>query len=141
MPLPDWLPLTPDYDEVRFDPPWRRTPSGWCTRYGSVDELIAKSDDALVLLNGGDELALSFTADRLPAKPAGFVRDFYLYVVGWDKDADFHVAQGWRVEPLPFHGMDDQKYGHPSPPAADKDWVEKYNTRWVGPMVLSKRAQ
>jgi hypothetical protein len=37
--------------------------------------------------------------------------------------------------------MDDQKYAHPSPPAAEKDWVEKYNTRWVGPMVFSKRVK
>src|SRR5581483_3974300 len=34
LPLPASLPLTPDYEKVRFDPPWRRTPSGWCTRYG-----------------------------------------------------------------------------------------------------------
>ncbi len=141
MPLPDWLPLTPDYEKVRANPHWRRTPSGWCTRYGPVDELIAKSDDALALLNGGDELSLDFKADRLAAKPGGFVRDFYLYVVGWDKDADFHVGQGWRVEPLPFHGMDDQKYDDQPSPATDKDWIEKYNTRWVGPMILSRRAK
>jgi hypothetical protein len=141
MPLPDWLPLTPDYEKIRSEPPWRRTPSGWYTRYGSVDELIAKSDDALALLDGGDELALSFKADRLPVKLAGFVRDFYLYVVGWDKDADFHVGQGWRVEPLPFHGMDDQAYDHETPPAGNAVWVEKYNTRWVGPMVFSKRVE
>jgi len=141
MPLPDWLPLTPDYEKVQSDPPWRRTPSGWCTRYGPVDELITNSDDKLALLNGGDELSLSFKADRLPTKPTGFVRDLYLCAVGWDKDADFHVGQGWRVEPLPFRGMDDQKYGYQSPPATDKDWIEKYNTRWVGPMVLSKRTE
>jgi hypothetical protein len=52
-------------------------------------------------------LALSFPADKLPPKPAGYVRDFFLHVVGWDKDADFHVGQEWRVEPLPFHGMED----------------------------------
>jgi tetratricopeptide (TPR) repeat protein len=139
MNLPAFLPLTPDYEKVRLAPPWRRTPSGWCSRYGAVDELVGKSDDALVLLNGGDELAVSFPANQLPAKPAGFVRDFFLHVVGWDKDADFHVGQGWRVDPLPFRGMDDQGYDRLTRPLGVNDaWIGKYNTRWVGPMVLTK---
>jgi hypothetical protein len=138
--LPDYLPLTPEYDGVEFAPPWRRTPAGWCTRYGAVDELLKDQDDALVLLNGGDELALSFKADRLPPKPAGFERNFFLYVVGWDKDADFHVAEGWRVEPLPFVGMDDQAYGRLTRPATSSDaWMSKHNTRWVGPMTLNRK--
>ena len=137
--LPSYLPLTPDYAKVHDGPPWRRTPSGWCTRYGEVNELVSKSDDALALLNGGDELALSFDAGKLPPKPAGFVRDFFLHVVGWDKDADFHVGQGWRVEPLPFRGMDDQAYDSlPDSSATNNAWVQKYNTRWVGPLVLGR---
>ena len=139
MPLPACRPLTPDYEKIQSTPPWRRTPAGWCTRYGAVDELVRNSDDALVLLNGGDELALSFAADQLPSKPAGFIRDYFLHVVGWDKDADFHVGQGWRVEPLPFRGMDDQAYDRLTRPAGINDaWVGKYNTRWVGPMILDK---
>jgi hypothetical protein len=138
-PLPASLPLTPEYDKVQGSPLWSRTPSGWCTRYGPVDELVKGKDNALALLNGGDEVALSFEADRLPAKPEGFVRDFFLYVVGWDKDADFHVGQGWRVEPLPFLGMEDQTYGQDTRPAQLEDaWISKYNTRWVGPLVLQQ---
>ena len=137
--LPESLPLTPVYDRVKATPPWRITPEGWCTRYGPVSELCRDQDEKLVLINGGDELALSFPADRLPAKPAGFVRDFFLYVVGWDKDADFHVGQGWRVEPLPFTGMDDQAYGRqPRPVGLADDWIVKYNTRWVGQRILSR---
>ena len=140
--LPWYLPLTPSYTNVRSEPPWMITPSGWCTRYGPVDDLVARKDNALVLLNGGDELALSFKADKLPPKPAGFERDFFLYVVGWDKDADFHVNQGWRVEPLPFLGMDDQAYGHQARPAGlDDSWIAKYNTRWVGGWILTRNAK
>jgi len=138
--LPDWLPLTPEYDRLRNAPPWRRTPAGWCTRYGAVDDLVAEKDNALVLLNGGDELALGFAEDQIPPQPQGFERDFFLYVVGWDKDADFHVGQGWRVDPLPFHGMDDQAYGRqPRPASVDDAWRAKYNTRWVGPLVLGQK--
>ena len=137
--LPESSPFTPEYEKVRFTPPWKRTPAGWCTRYGPVGELLSVSDNALVLLNGGDELALSFPAGHLPPTPSGFVRDFFLYVSGWDKDADFHVGQGWRVEPLPFLGMDDQAYGRDEhPPAIPGDWIRKFNTRWVGPRVLSQ---
>jgi hypothetical protein len=140
--LPAFMPLTPDYERVQAVPSWRRTPAGWCTKYGGVGELVRKSDDSLVLLNGGDELALSFPAGQLPPKPSGLVRDFFLHVVGWDKDGDFHVAEGWRVEPLPFHGMDDQAYGHLARPAGFSEaWIEKYNTRWVGPLVLGKNPQ
>jgi tetratricopeptide (TPR) repeat protein len=134
--LPDFLPLTPDYEKIQSTPRWLRTPSGWCTRYGAVDELVRKQDDTLVLLNGGDELALSFAASKLPPKPAAMSRDFFLHVVGWDKDADFHVGQGWLVEPLPYRGMDDQAYGRePRPANLQNDWIEKYNTRWIGPLV------
>ena len=137
--LPWYRPLTPDYDKVQQRANWRITPEGWCTRYGDVKELIAKRDDALALLNGGDELTLSFAANRLPEKPAGHVRDFFLFTVGWDKDADFHVARGTTVEPLPYNGMDDQLYGTLDRPEAERGWwTKKYNTRWVGPLTLNR---
>jgi hypothetical protein len=104
-----------------------------------VNELIAKRDEALVLLNGGDELTLRFEEKNVPTKSAGMVRDFFLYTDGWDKDADFHVAEGTHVDPLPWHGMDDHLYGKEERPAGLADgWIAKYNTRWVGPETLKR---
>ena len=47
----------------------------------------------------------------LPPLPAGWVRDYVLVLDGWDKDADKNTVAGQTVEPLPFHGMDDARYG------------------------------
>lgn len=136
--LPPSLPRTPIYDDVAPTPPWARTPGGWFTRYGAVDDLVNKRDDRLALLAGGDELALSFDAAQLPPVGPGLTRSFFLHVVGWDKDADFHVEQGWRLEPFPFHGMDDQAYGkQPRPAHLDDSWIKDYNTRWVDPVIVS----
>jgi Flp pilus assembly protein TadD len=138
-PTPWTQPLTPDYDRVELNPAWRITPAGWCTRYGSVEELVAHRDNALVLLNGGDELELLFPASAFPEPPAGTQRGFFLYSSGWDKDSDFHCNKGWEVGPLPWHGMDDQLYGRQERPAFDNDdWITRYNTRWVGPWVLTR---
>jgi hypothetical protein len=137
--LPWHEPLTPDYDSAYSTARWTITPAGWCTRYGDISELIAQRDNGLALINGGDELTLKFSASRLSTKPAGAQRDFFLWSVGWDKDADFHCVRGAEVEPLPWHGMDDQKYGHQSRPEFPSDQLMKqYNTRWVGPYTLSR---
>lgn len=136
--LPWSQPLMPNYDNVRSDAKWTITPAGWCTRYGAVDELIADRDNGLALLNGGDELTLSFSVAQVPAKQG--LRDFFLFAVGWDKDADFHCTRGWEVEPLPWHGMDSQKYGCENrPPFASDKLMEKYNTRWVGPRTFTRK--
>jgi tetratricopeptide (TPR) repeat protein len=137
----DW-PLTPVYDRVSPNPKWRITPGGWCTRYGDVSELITRRDEGLLIMNGGDELTLQFSAAELPANPAGFVRQFFLHSDGWDKDSDFHVRAGTMIEPLPWHGMSDQLYGKEPRPAYPSDSLhKKYNTRWVAPVVLNRLAQ
>lgn len=142
--LPWDQPLTPNYDRASSRAKWSITPAGWCTRYGAVDELIAKRDNGLALLNGGDELTLEFAASALPEKSTSKhehqLRDFFLYTVGWDKDADFHCARGREVEPLPWHGMDDRKYGREARPGfASDELMRKYNTRWVGPYTLTRK--
>lgn len=138
--LPWHEPLTPDYDKVFSKAKWTITPAGWCTRYGDVSELIATRDNGFALLNGGDELTLKFAADRLPSKAPGAQRNFFLWSVGWDKDADFHCVRGAEVEPLPWHGMDDQKYGRERRPQFPSDQLmHKYNTRWVGPYTFTRK--
>jgi hypothetical protein len=70
----------------------------------------------------------------------GHVREYFLYSDGWDKDSDFHVAAGTTVEPIPWHGMDDQKYGEQKRPAFPADGLmQRYNTRWVGERVLARQ--
>ena len=140
--LPWDQPLSPDYDRAQARAPWLITPSGWCTGYGAVDELLQAKDDRLVLMNGGDELTLRFSASSLPELPAGTHRDYFLFTSGWDKDADPHVVQGWTVGPLPWHGMDSQRYGQEArPPLASDGWQAKYNTRWIGQFTLHRRSE
>ena len=135
---PDW-PLTPDYDQVTTNSVWTIIPAGWCTRYGDVSELIQSRDEGLLIMNSGDELTLEFSAASLPPKAPGSIREFFLYADGWDKDSDFHVKAGTQVEPLPFHGMDAQRYGSQTRPAFPSDTLyRKYNTRWVDGKALQQ---
>jgi hypothetical protein len=140
--LPWTQPLTPRYETLRRDAPWRVTPGGWATRYGPVDDLVQSRDNALAIIAGGDELTVEFAEAALPPARAGEVRDFFLFTSGWDKDADYHVAAGLTIEPLPWHGMEDQKYGRQPRPALDGDaLMQSYNTRWVGPRVLVRKGR
>ncbi len=141
QPLPDSEPLTPVYESVRSRPPWRITPSGWATRYGSVDELVQAEDNGLATIAGGDELTLEFEASGIPAAAAGTDRRYFLWTVGWDKDADYHVAEGDRIEPLPWHGMDDQRHGVEARPGFPSDALhQRFNSRWVGPRTYERAA-
>jgi len=132
--------LVPDYAVVEEAPLWRVTPAGWATRYGEVNELVVRRDNALALICAGDELTLQFAVEKLPPKSAGMEREFFLFVCGWDKDSDFHVERGTIIEPLPWHGMNYQTYGIESRPAFSNDvWIQKFNTRWVGERVMTRR--
>ncbi|HXG47553.1 MAG TPA: FG-GAP-like repeat-containing protein [Methylomirabilota bacterium] len=138
----DWpsdRPLTPAYARVRNRPPWRITPAGWCTRYGNVLDLIRDKDNALALINGGDELTLTFPAAQLPPAPRGSIRNYFLFCSGWDKDADFHCELGDQIEPLPWHGMDAQRYGkQPRPTFPTDGLMQSYRTRWTGPYAMAR---
>ncbi len=133
----DWThPTTPIHDQLAKSPLVPKVPSGWVTRYGKVDELVAGKDNAFALINGGDALTVEFDAAQFPAVPDGFERDFFVWSVGWDKDTDYHTVAGDQIAPLPWHGMDDQKYGEEERPVFESDeLMERYNTRWASPRV------
>jgi len=138
--LPWNEPLTPIYSELLPRPNWRKTPSGWATRTGDVRELLRQRDNGLAIIAGGDELTLDFAVTDLPAPTTGSTRSYFLWTVGWDKDADYHVAAGLTIEPLPWTGMDDQRHGIEPRPAFDSDSLHvRYNTRWIGPLTVARR--
>lgn len=137
--LPLTEPPTPMYERLLARPNWSHTPSGWATRYGAVDQLLADEDQGLCLVTGGDELTLEFDVGSLPPVPAGLVREYFLRTVGWDKDSDYHVAAGTTIEPLPWRGMDYQKYGQQARPGfATDEMHRRFNTRWVGPHTQAR---
>ncbi|MGD0361229.1 MAG: FG-GAP-like repeat-containing protein [Bryobacteraceae bacterium] len=109
---------------------WNPT-RGLYTRYGDVLPLIVAIDDRLAIMGSGDELRLRFP-EPAAALPAGWKRDFLLFVDGWAKDADANTAFGQTVEPLPFHAMSQYPYKdgeHFPDDLAHRQYIEEYNTR------------
>jgi len=117
------------HDDVEKTPRWADM-AGMYTRFGDVRELLADVDDRYVVLKGGDAVRLEFDAKSLPPLPDGWVRDWLLVLDGWDKDADKNTVAGQTVEPLPFHGMDDSRYGEPIGPS-DAEGMRRFCDRWL----------
>jgi hypothetical protein len=120
------------YDATRIDPAPNWPPMlGRFTRYGDATELVRQRDDRLAVLAAGDALELRF---RRPPHdpPPGWKRDFLLYNVGWDKDADLNTVTGQTVEPLPFSSMPQYPLPadrtEPKTPALDA-YRQTYQTR------------
>jgi Tfp pilus assembly protein PilF len=123
-----------DHDDVTKEPRWADM-AGLYTRFGDVAALLSEADDRYVVMKGGDAVRLRFDASALPPVPAGWVRDYLIVLDGWDKDADKNTVASQTVEPLPFHGMDDARYGELAfPPSAAHDaFVASSLTRRGGP--------
>ncbi len=100
---PQFGPELYNYNKVKQAPKWPPM-QGCFTKFGDVRELIRSKDERLVILGAGDELSLRFQVPE-KALPAGWRRDFILYNVGWDKDADLNTVYGQSVDPLPFYRM------------------------------------
>jgi hypothetical protein len=98
------------HDDVETAPRWADM-AGLYTRFGDVRDLLTAADDRYVVMKGGDAVRMEFDAAALPPLPPGWTRDYVLVLDGWDKDADKNTVAGQTVEPLPFQGMDDARYG------------------------------
>ncbi len=128
-----YSPHIPDYSKVTPDQKWRDL-TGFYTQYGDVQPLLKASDNKYVIMNAGDEITLEFDAAALPPLPDGWARDFLFYNDGWLKDGDLNTALGYKVTPLPFHGMSSYPYPdeeqYPDDPEY-QEFINKYNTREV----------
>ena len=122
---------TYSYAERSRTGPYARA-AGNYTRYGGVRDLLNASDDRFVVFGSGEGVKLDFDPRMLPGLPAGWVRDYFFYADGFEKDLDFYAADAFTVEPLPHHSL------LPYPYPAGKDYPNDgehlnyqlgYNTR------------
>ena len=120
-----------DYQDVSATTNWNPTP-GRYTRFGDVGELLDQEDDRFVIMGAGDEIELRFPSVGLPPLPAGWTRDYLLFVDGWAKENEANTAFGDSVAPLPFHAMSGYPYGpgeaYPDTPEHRTD-LDRYHTR------------
>ena len=131
-----------DYDRLIPGEQWPAM-SGKLTRFGDVFPLLIARDDHLVVTGSGDEIRLSFAEPPSPLA-AGFVRDFVIYTVGWDKDADLNTVYGDTVEPLPFEAMTVYAHRDGEPRPLDPEYVQylnQYQTRRRNPSRFWRSVQ
>ncbi len=119
------------YSHRSMTGPYARA-AGNYTRYGDVFDLLRASDDRFVVFGSGEGLKLDFDPRELPALPAGWIRDYFFYADGFEKDLDFYAAHAFTVEPLPRHSLLPYPYpkgsGYPSD-AEHLGYQLEYNTR------------
>lgn len=129
--------LTPASDTVysysarSMTGPYARA-AGNYTRYGNVRALLTDSDDRFAIFSSGEGVKLDFDPRKLPALPAGWVRDYFFYADGFEKDLDFYAADGFTVEPLPKHSLKSYPYAEDDAYPGDAGHMQyqlDYNTR------------
>ena len=118
-------PVIYDYESVSTQPRWSPM-QGRFTRYGPVGELLSASDARLVVMAAGDEIRLDFQAIDDP--PPGWRRDFVIYNVGWDKDADVNTIYGQSSEPYPFPEMSGYPFAPDEPVPNGPGWQQYLDT-------------
>lgn len=97
------------YDPASATGPYAQQ-AGNYTRYGDVLPLLQRADEEYVIFGSGDEVAVSFDPSSVPKLPAGWVRDYFFYADGFDKDMDFYAQFGGTVAPLPTHVLRSYPY-------------------------------
>lgn len=106
--------------------------TGNYTRYGDVKSLLSKADDRFVIFSSGEGVKLDFDPRQLKPLPGGWVRDYFFFADGFEKDMDFYAAHAFTVEPLPKHSLTPYPYpaGKEYPADAEHLGYElEYNTR------------
>jgi Flp pilus assembly protein TadD len=106
--------------------------AGNYTRYGDVFDLLRASDDRFAVFGSGEGLKLEFDPRKLPPLPAGWIRDYFFYADGFEKDMDFYAAHAFTVEPLPRHSVLPYPYSGGEDYPADAEHLGyqlEYNTR------------
>ncbi|MGH9732226.1 MAG: FG-GAP-like repeat-containing protein [Candidatus Acidiferrales bacterium] len=125
--------LTFFYDQVSATGPYAHQ-AGNYTRYGDVRPLLQQVDEKYVVFGSGDEVAVRFDPLSLPKLARGWVRDYFFYANGFDKDMDFYADFGGTVTPLPTHTLVSYPYPrgivYPTDPR-HLDYLLRYNTRAV----------
>ncbi|HYU22885.1 MAG TPA: FG-GAP-like repeat-containing protein, partial [Candidatus Dormibacteraeota bacterium] len=119
------------YAQRSMTGPYARA-AGNYTRYGDVYGLLCVSDDRFVVFGSGEGLKLDFDPQQLPALPPGWVRDYFFYADGFEKDLDFYAAHAFTVEPLPRHSLLPYPYPKGRDYPADAEHLGyqlEYNTR------------
>jgi tetratricopeptide (TPR) repeat protein len=127
-PLSDTIYL---YSRRSISGPYARA-AGNYTRYGDVKKLLSNSDDKFAVFSSGEGVKLDFDPANLPGLPPGWVRDYFFYADGFEKDLDFYAAYAFTVEPLPHHGWIAYPYPEGKEYPLDPDHLGyqfEYNTR------------
>ena len=117
----------PAYDYESRQAFWdARYLDGEYTRLGPVDELLADSDDAIVIMGSGEEVHIEFEAP-VDVPPAGWTRNLILEARGWAKDMDMYTRDGGQVGPLPRSSA-----GGKNEEKRRAELHDLYNTRFQG---------
>ena len=116
----------PHYDHARRAPLWdTRHQAGWYTRFGDVYELIAETDDAVVIFGPGEEVELRFPIVEDPLEE-GWSRHFVFRSTGWCKDMDLFTKDGETVGPLPTRAENGK--AHPARARLHPEFQTRYQS-------------